>query len=81
MSVCATMLSISPRLQQHKLKNINFRKGLRYQRERCERELRNAVGAATANSLAERLQCILHTQDLLDNHGVMVSDNTQYAFA
>ena len=30
----------------------NFRKGLRYQREWCERDLRKAVGAASANALA-----------------------------
>ena len=33
----------------------NFRKGLRYQKEQCEEDLRNGVDAATADFLTKSL--------------------------
>ena len=53
----------------------NFRKGLRYQRERCERELEAAAAAidvATARDATERWLWIIEKQDILDIHNEMV---------
>ena len=53
----------------------NFRKGLRYQRERCERELEAAAAAldaATARDATDRWLWILEKQDILDIHNEMV---------
>ncbi|MDA8583980.1 hypothetical protein N9L68_07085 [bacterium] len=53
----------------------NFRKGLRYQRERCERELEAAaaaIDAAIARAATERWLWILEKQDILDKNHEMV---------
>ena len=55
----------------------NFRKGLRYQRERCERELEAAAAAAdaaAARDATNRWLWILEKQDSLDIHNEMVWD-------
>jgi len=52
----------------------NFRKGLRFQRERCLRELAAAPDAATACPVDVRLRWILVKQDFLDNRNEMVRD-------
>ena len=55
----------------------NFRKGLRYQRERCERELEAAAAAAdaaAARDATNRWLWILEKQDILDIHNEMVWD-------
>ena len=55
----------------------NFRKRLRYQRERCERELEAAAAAldaATARDATDRWLWILEKQDILDMQNEMVWD-------
>ena len=53
----------------------NFRKGLRHQRERCERELEAAAAAidvATARDATDRWLWILEKQEILDIYNEMV---------
>ena len=55
----------------------NFRKGLRYQRERCERELEAAAAAsdvATARDATDRWLWIFEKQEILDIYNEMVWD-------
>ena len=55
----------------------NFRKGLKYQRERCLRELAAATDArdaATAADCNDRLLWIREKQDFLDTRNEMVWD-------
>ena len=52
----------------------NFRKGLRFQLERCLRELAASPDAATACFVDVRLRWILVKQDFLDNRNEMVWD-------
>ena len=56
----------------------NLRKGLRYQQEQCEKDLRNAVDAATADPSAKRLQWIINKQCSLYIYGVIVSDSQDH---
>ena len=48
----------------------NFRKGLRHQRERCEREWAAAPDDATARDAADRWHWILEKQDRWDNRHI-----------
>ena len=55
----------------------NFRKGLKHQLERCERDLaaaRAARDAATANACQDRLLWVLNKQLFLDKWHEMVTD-------
>ena len=52
----------------------NFRKGLRHQREWCEREWAAAPDDATARDATDRWLWILEKQDILDIHNEMVWD-------